>query len=62
MPIIIWTVSKLPLNWEAEALVSLQAIQKVKRADSAASPMGLDSLRVVVSNPTDLVDMFRDGQ
>ena len=38
----------------------------MKRADSATSPMGqqrqLDSLRVVVSNPTDLVDMFRDSK
>ena len=47
---------------------SLQALQRVKRADSATSQMGgqqqqqrqLDSLRAVVSNPTDLVDMFRE--
>ena len=44
----------------------LQALQRVKRADSATNTMGgqqqrqLDSLRVVVSNPTDLVDMFRE--
>ena len=46
---------------------SLQALQRVKRADSATNAMGggqqrqLDSLRATVSNPTDLVDMFRLG-